>query len=133
MNMSITRFNYLFWRTNRGRYLQYLVLEIGERSLFCNEGSGISLQSGGACHGYVCEIPYWNLLNVIICPRENYVVTNHKRFVYFNRGVAELKLERPGVPFGLASKFVLLKVNFCPLGTVRFTFRPIRLFQRLER
>jgi hypothetical protein len=57
---------------------------------------------------------------VIIRPRESYVVTLPKRFVYCKLGVAELKLERSGSPLGLANWFVLLESEIRPIGDGKF-------------
>ena len=52
---------------------------------------------------YVREIPYWSLLTVVIHPRERYVVTHPKRFVFCELVDAELKLEPFAAQLGLAS------------------------------
>jgi hypothetical protein len=81
---------------------------------------------------FVGEIRYLTFLNVIIRPRKSYVVTRPKIFVYCKLGVAELKLERFPVPFGLPRLFNFENVKFFPLGTTKFTFRSMRVFQHLE-
>jgi hypothetical protein len=64
---------------------------LGREVCFVRRAAAYRFKAEGHVRVFVCEIPYKTFLNVIICPKENYVLTRHKRFVYCNLGDAEIK------------------------------------------
>jgi len=56
LNVSITKFNYLFWHTNGGRFLQRLALEIWGEKIVLEEGWR-HVTSERKELSRVCEIP----------------------------------------------------------------------------
>jgi hypothetical protein len=51
----------------------------------------------------VYDMPYLEVLAVIIHPVKGYKVTRLKIFVYYKLGVSQLKSERSAAPLGLAN------------------------------
>ena len=126
--MSITRYNYLFWLTNRGRYLQSLALKIwGDKVLLEEAWRHIALKRR--------DFFVWDLtLDSSFCHNYSEGKQSNNRpksFVYWKLKVAKLKLELSSTLFGLARLFKLLKISGL-FGTTKFTFRTVRVFSHLE-
>jgi hypothetical protein len=90
---------------------------------------GISFQKEGTCHGVflwdpIIDPPYCHNLS-----QGSYVVPNTR--CLFIAILRFLNSNRDPAPFGLELSSIL-KLRFGSLGREKFTFRPIRLFQRFE-
>ena len=74
--------------TNRGRCWHFVFRNLGREVYFERRLAPYRFKAEGHVTVFTCEMPYYTFHIVIFCPRKSYVVTQTKRFVYCNLGVA---------------------------------------------